>query len=559
MEDTSSQKLSAKKGVSLEDRKKCRESTVLAVRKDKKEESLKKRRQTSAPDAADAAPLGGFPAPSSTVLTTQPSTSKEVPKLSDIPNLMQGLRSSDTATQIVSLRGFRRLLSIEKVPPVSQCEEAGAIPIFVQFLQRSDSVELQFEAAWALTNIASTDRTRLVVESMAVPYLAQLLNSPNAETREQCAWCLGNVAGDGPELRDVVLASNSMSYLLANIAQPANISMLRNCTWALSNFCRGKPAPPLAHILPALSLLGSLLLQCTDEDTVVDATWAFSYISDGENARIQAVVDQNVVPRLIQMLYSPKHQVITPALRTLGNIVSGNDAHTQAVVDGNVLAALVPLLANSRKNIRKEACWMASNIAAGTESQMTLVLQTPGLLQSVLEQLSSAAEFDVRKEAAWVVSNLATGGKERQLMQLVDGGAIKPLCDLLDLGDTKVTTLAMESLEAILKALSKCPTRNIVQMMDEAGGIDKIEALQEHEVDAVYRKAVSMIEEYFSADGDESENLAPAAVVGANGVNQFAFGMPVPPADKNGFSLGPPGAPGDVNVSGVPFMGGFRF
>ena len=97
--------------------------------------------------------------------------------------------------QVSSLRGFRKLLSIEKNPPVQECIDCGAVPHFVACLQRVDSMELQFEAAWAVTNIASTDRTRLVVECGAVPHLIQLLSSPNADIREQSAWCLGNVAG----------------------------------------------------------------------------------------------------------------------------------------------------------------------------------------------------------------------------------------------------------------------------------------------------------------------------------------------------------------------------
>ena len=40
----------------------------------------------------------------------------------------------------------------------------GALPAFVSFLTNSTSPEMQFEAAWALTNVASTEYTRVVVE-----------------------------------------------------------------------------------------------------------------------------------------------------------------------------------------------------------------------------------------------------------------------------------------------------------------------------------------------------------------------------------------------------------
>lgn len=78
--------------------------------------------------------------------------------------------------------------------------------------------------------------------------------------------------------------------LLKNILQPVSASMLRNTTWALSNFCRGKPQPPLHLVSPALPTLAQILHGCTDAEVLQDACWALSYFSDGDNARIQVNV-----------------------------------------------------------------------------------------------------------------------------------------------------------------------------------------------------------------------------------------------------------------------------
>jgi len=50
-----------------------------------------------------------------------------------------------------------------------------------------------------------------------------------------------------------------------------------------------------------------------------------SYLSDGDENRIDLVIKTGVIPTLIKLLDHPYLSILIPTLRTLGNIVTGND------------------------------------------------------------------------------------------------------------------------------------------------------------------------------------------------------------------------------------------
>lgn len=84
-----------------------------------------------------------------------------------------------------------------------------------------------------------------------------------------------------------------------------------------------------------------------------------------------------IIDIIFGSLLHHRHQeqnVVSAALRAIGNIVTGDDVQTQVVLNCSALPCLLHLLNSSKESIRKEACWTVSNIVAGNPQQIQVYI-----------------------------------------------------------------------------------------------------------------------------------------------------------------------------------------
>ncbi|XP_066181778.1 importin subunit alpha-3 isoform X2 [Sylvia atricapilla] len=386
------------KGRDLETMRRQRNEVVVELRKNKRDEHLLKRRNVPHEDICEDSDIDGD-------FRVQ-NTSLEA--------IVQNASSDNQGIQLSAVQAARKLLSSDRNPPIDDLIKSGILPILVHCLERDDNPSLQFEAAWALTNIASgtSEQTQAVVQSNAVPLFLRLLHSPHQNVCEQAVWALGNIIGDGPQCRDYVISLGVVKPLLSFISPSIPITFLRNVTWVMVNLCRHKDPPPpmetIQEILPALCVL----IHHTDVNILVDTVWALSYLTDAGNEQIQMVIDSGIVPHLVPLLSHQEVKVQTAALRAVGNIVTGTDEQTQVVLNCEALSHFPALLTHPKEKINKEAVWFLSNITAGNQQQVQAVIDAN--LVPMIIHLLDKGDFGTQKEAAWAISNLTISGRKDQ-------------------------------------------------------------------------------------------------------------------------------------------------
>jgi importin subunit alpha-6/7 len=304
------------------------------------------------------------------------------------PDLISSISDPDPIKQHYGMIGVRKILSIAEAPPIQAVIDAGLVPKMIEYVKQQEFPQLQLEATWALTNVASgtTIQCQSIIDKGGIPLFVELLRSQNAGIVEQAIWAIGNISSDCIFYRDNIIRAGGLENLVHVVTTTHEETLIKHGCWALSNLCRGSPLPRYDFVKSSIPVLCKAIAskRLVDKEIIADCCWAISYHSDANKNKIQTVIDSGVVPNIIKNLEEPSMAILVPSIRILGNISTGSSDHTNELLNFDILSPLERVLEHHKKVVRREACWVISNIAAGTRAQVEAILSRESLIKKVL-------------------------------------------------------------------------------------------------------------------------------------------------------------------------------
>lgn len=443
-------------------------------------------------------------------VTLDAQTSKIV---QDLKSAIQSQGKGATHKKVELLRALRRLLSKSEVPPVGVALQAGAVPVLVQCLSFGSPDEQLLEAAWCLTNIAAGEPEETKSLLPALPLLVAHLGEKSSHpVAEQCAWALGNVAGEGEELRTILLAQGAL-LLLARLLLSNKGSAPRTAAWALSNLIKGPNPKAATDLIRIDGVLDAIIhhMKNADDEMATEVAWMVVYLSALSETAVGLLVKSEIIQLLVgRLAASESLPLLIPVLRSLGNLVAADSYVTYEILvvgdstTDQAMTALLKCLKSEHRILKKEVTWVLSNIAAGSFKHKELIYYSE--TTSLLLHLLSSAPFDIRKEAAYALGNLCVAPAEganrpsvilHHLVSLVDRGCLPGFINLVRSPDIESARLGLQFLELVMREM---PNGQGPKLVEREDGIDAMERFQFHENEEMQNMANGLVDKYFGED-----------------------------------------------------------
>jgi importin subunit alpha-1 len=400
--------------------------------------------------------------------------------------------------------------------------DAGKVALRIVELVQHENVSVATMAAKAVLHIASGDdvHKQAMLDCGILPRLLTLLKHSERDLRVRACSVFCNLSAQNQAQNNVVLFTDSIVSEFVHILNTDDMDMKLHIAMVIRNISVDASKEQVRHlaqrgvILPLCNLICSSCLHAVEH--ALYAMYTQSYVLNDDDTALHSdlfitMVKTGATSRIVQLLQHHEASIQTFALFVVHQMVCGKDRMpTQALVDYDVVPRLLILLTHKDALIRSFACATVRNMAADGEQPIAAII-TAGIIPQLVCILHKD-DADVQAEAAMAICNTVSESKEHiaYLMQQV---TLPHLCAMLSDSDEELIEHALSALNNVLVVgrdtqVQDRSNHQYADMVDQCGGLDTIKALQSHKLPDIQTLARTILTTHFQpVDKDADMSL----------------------------------------------------
>ena len=300
--------------------------------------------------------------------------------MADLPELLDAMHSDSEQQHLMAAQGIRKILILDDLPIVKEIVDAGVLKFLMNYIQRFDYPQLQYESSLIIAFIACVKvHLNTIANSGGLQLLIQLLISSNEGTRVNAVWALKSIIADSVLNSNVIFHSQGLPLLIECLRNSKSLSMIEYSCWAISTLFLNKPDHDCEMAKEPIKVLAELIKTQNEIEILGECLLALSKITLGSEKKIDYLIETGVVPRVIQLLYHELEDIQYTTIVLVGIILSGNEQQIQLVLDLGIIEVFLTLINSSNENIRAEVVMSISNICESSKCQVDQLI-TAGVI-----------------------------------------------------------------------------------------------------------------------------------------------------------------------------------
>ncbi|KAL4430413.1 hypothetical protein ABPG74_013263 [Tetrahymena malaccensis] len=388
------------------------------------------------------------------------------------PNLLENYKNEimnseiDTETKRRIICQIKIWTSLNENPPIQLILESDIIQALL--LYSEDELcdpKMQFDIVWIFGNICScsSDEVKYMLTLGVDDFFIEHLENQITQIVELAMWGLGNIAGDNPKSRDVLLFKEIIPKLvkiLNSVDQKKNLkeAFFQTFCWLISQLVRGKPSAQPQHISEILPIFRELLF-LNKRYLYPDILWGLSYITDEDETVANLISDSPIFDKLTELIdLSFGFTINHPSIRIIANLASSSENITDKLINSGLIQHLIIHFLEYNPEytiIRKEVCWCLSNIAAGTLQQAKSLITMGEMTEKLKRLLRYKKDPEVQKETMWIITNLSNHQDSDIFKYLLGNDIFAVFTTEINQGDKKMIELFLQNTTSLIKFLNK--------------------------------------------------------------------------------------------------------